>query len=105
MKAQKSILMIQFLMVISRYFTVLVSDCQYQVLDRIILESICINFSQYQTCDPYFSGRQSGEYFGAAVAAVDLNGDGIDEVPILSVVFFLRDNQERLPCANLYRLA
>jgi hypothetical protein len=47
--------------------------------------------SPVKRCDSnhaFFSGRQSGEYFGAAVAAVDLNGDGIDEVPILSVVFF-----------------
>jgi hypothetical protein len=52
-KAQKSILTIRFLTVISRYFTILVSDHQYQVLDHIILESICLNFSRYQTFDAY----------------------------------------------------
>jgi hypothetical protein len=51
-KAQKSILMIQFLMVTSQYFTVLVSDHQYRVSDRIVSESICLNFSRYQTLDP-----------------------------------------------------
>jgi hypothetical protein len=40
-------------MVISRYFTVLVLDRQYQVSDHIILKSICLNFSQYQTFDAY----------------------------------------------------
>jgi hypothetical protein len=34
--------MIQFLTVISKYFTALVSDHQYQVSDRIVLESICL---------------------------------------------------------------
>jgi hypothetical protein len=49
-KAQKSILMFRFQMVISWYFIALVLDHQYWVSERIILESICLNFSQYQTC-------------------------------------------------------
>jgi hypothetical protein len=31
----------------------LVSDRQYQVSDCITLESLCLNFSQYQTFDAY----------------------------------------------------
>ncbi len=54
-KAQKSILTVWFLTVISRHFTVLVLDHQYQVLDRIVLESICLNLSRYQIFDAYFS--------------------------------------------------
>jgi hypothetical protein len=52
-KAQKSILTIWFLTVISWYFTVLVLDRQYWVSDQIRSESICLNFSRYQTFDPY----------------------------------------------------
>jgi len=46
--------MIRFLTLISQYFTVLVSDCQYWVSDHIISESICLNFSRYQTFYPYY---------------------------------------------------
>ena len=47
-RAQKSILTIRFLMVISHYFTVLVLDGQYWVSDRIVTESICLKFSRGQ---------------------------------------------------------
>jgi hypothetical protein len=44
-------------MVISQYFTVLVLDHQYWVLDQIISESICLKLSQCQPfdaqCIPY----------------------------------------------------
>jgi hypothetical protein len=50
-RAQKSILM----MVIYRYFTVLVLDRQYQVSDWIILESISLKISQRQTYDAYLT--------------------------------------------------
>jgi len=43
------ILTIQFLTVISRYFTASVSDHQYLVSDQIISESIYLTFSRCQT--------------------------------------------------------
>lgn len=33
------------------------------------------------------SGRQTGEYFGAALAAVDINGDGIEELVVGAPLF------------------
>jgi hypothetical protein len=53
-KVQKSILMIRFLMVISQYFAVLISDRQHQVSDDIISECICLKFSQFQNFYAYY---------------------------------------------------
>ncbi len=52
-RAQKSILMILFLTEISPYFTLLLSDHQYRVLDQIWSEWICLKFSWCQTFDAY----------------------------------------------------
>ncbi len=48
-RAQKSILMILFLMEISQSFTLLVSDRQYLVSDRIRSERIYLKFCRCQT--------------------------------------------------------
>ncbi len=53
--AQKSHLMIQFLTVLSQYFTVLILQHQYQVLDWSISESMCLKFSRCQTFDDQLS--------------------------------------------------
>ena len=52
-RAQKNIWTIQFLIVISQYFTVLVADHQYRVPDQIVSESTCLKFSCHQTFNPY----------------------------------------------------
>jgi len=53
-QAPKTILMICFLTLISWYFTGLVLDWQYWVLDHIVSESICLKFSQWQTFYAHF---------------------------------------------------
>jgi hypothetical protein len=45
MKAQKSILTIQFIAVISKFLTFLVLDCQHHGSDQIVSGSICLKFS------------------------------------------------------------
>jgi len=34
-----------------------------------------------------FPGRQTGEYFGAALATLDVNGDGFDEIVVGAPLF------------------
>jgi hypothetical protein len=53
-RTPKNILTIQFLMVISQYFTLLVSDCQYLVSNQIISESKCLKFSRCHTFDALY---------------------------------------------------
>eukprot|EP00095_Tigriopus_kingsejongensis_P005078 maker-scaffold1482_size38982-snap-gene-0.12 protein:Tk05078 transcript:maker-scaffold1482_size38982-snap-gene-0.12-mRNA-1 annotation:"integrin alpha-ps4" len=40
------------------------------------------------------SGRQTGEYFGSAIATVDINGDGYDEVLVGSPLYVIINKSE-----------
>ena len=62
---------------------------------RNIIEETYINFQFYFKAKPvnyllinrYCIGAQSFEYFGASLAALDMNGDGVDELIVGSPLF------------------
>ena len=66
----------------SFHFTLwIIHSNQRQLCAAILAELKHVSWN-FPTSTTHFLGRQCGEYFGSSLAAVDVNGDGVDELII-----------------------